>query len=703
MRTLTTERARTVPIRGLRLGVSIAVSACLMAGVLLVSGGSLATPWTGAEPSPTNLLFHLHNSSSGVTVGAVKYLNVLDTVNDLQAPWTSSGALSVAMHYDAVQFVVAPELTAALTINGTVNATVYMNQSGSAPTGGTISVAVDQVAPSGAVTLIGTGPGNPTSAIGPGGSIPTAVFLKGPTVSATIPGGDSLQVNITISGNTAESYGIWWGLVKGTHYVSTVSVPASTYLTVPKVTVLNATGQPITVLSTSIANQTVTVVGLVADPLGAYDFENFSVDFSVLSAIGAVVVSPVRMAPVPGLAPPGAPNGTYHISYNYSALPTGTYNFTVNATDNTNHNLAGQNTLPTYFGRNAFGRVMVAVGLPPVAVHLSVVDDHNVSLAGAPVQAISAGVSVAAGKTNTTGVVTFALAGGGAYRFAVWWEGVAVGIFSESVPSAATTFVLHATVIYPTFQIVTAGGQPLPYALVTAIHPNGTAYRLIVGNSSGEFSLKQVPAGNYTLTVVYDDSEVVSAQPVFAATDGPIPVIAATVFSLTVQATTAAGEALANVVVAIMNATTGATVASGITGASGTLTFLVPAGSYVVTGDWASTYYLTAIRQTVTTTVAVTGPATAALKFTQAYPAFTSTNEFFLILGYGVLTALLVALVVLVIRRGRRAPPMRTTGSSTLPEVTKTSPPGTSSEPPGSPGAGSDGALPRAERSGALA
>jgi hypothetical protein len=625
------------------------------ASLISVAPAASATPWSGPEPTPTHLQFCLHNSSTRVTVGSGHYLDVLSTVNDTQAPWTATGANTIGLHYDRVQFVVAPQLASALVLNGTIDATVYMNQSGSSLSGGSISVSIDQVAPSGALTLIANGPSTGTGAIASVGSVPGPVFLTGPTINGwTVPAADTLQLNISISGNTATGYGIWWGSVQRTYYLSTISIPVSSYLSVSPVAVLNSTGQPETILSTTTANQTVTIRGNVSDPLGAYDFENFSVDFSVVSAAGSTVVPPTPMQPVGGRPAPGAANGTYQIAFNYSALAAGSYNFTVNATDNTNHNLAAQNTLPAYFGRNAIGQVTVSVGLPPVPVRLTVVDDHGAPLIRASVRALSAGVEVASGRTNLSGQFVFRLAGGTNYQFAVSWEGVGVGVFTVAVNATSTSAVLHAFVVYPRFTIVSADGTPIPFPLVTVIHPNGTAYPLIVANSSGSFSLSQVPVGNYTLTVVYDDSEVVFAKSVSVSSDGPIEVSALNVFPLTVQAHTAGGGALSEVFVTLVNSITGSVVASGITGGTGTLTFLVPAGSYIVTGTWASTYDLTDLRQTASTNVTVTAPAGATLTFSSAFPSFYSTTLFDVVLGYGLLLVVALALGVLWLRARSR-------------------------------------------------
>ncbi len=633
-----------------------------LAGLTFVAPHAAATPWTGAEPTPTNLEFYLHNSSTPIYVGAVGYLLVMSTVNDTTAPWAGNGSLSIGLHYDSVSFIAAPQLAAPLVLNGTVEADVYMNQTGSALSGGSITLAISDVAPNGASVLLGTGPALSTSSIGSGGSIPNVVALTGPNLTQTIPAGDSLEATIFINGTSATHYGIWWGDVAGTTYASSVDLPASTYLTVNNLTVLNANGTPAVILGQSAHNKSLNISAVVADPLGAYDFESFPVYFTVTNETGGIVYGPALMNATPGLAAPNAPNGTYAIEYNYSALGSGLYNFTVNATDNTEHNTAGQSTLPSYFGRIASATVQITVGLPPVPVSAQVVDDHGVGLNGSLVRVFSGSNLVDFGTTDSAGIATFDLPNDSSFTFKVFWQGIAVGSFSETVTAANQVIVLNASVIYPTFELQTAvGSYPVPYALVDIVHPNGAEMPLVVASGAGTFTLRQVPAGTYTLTVIYDDSEVVSDRPVAAASDGPIVVSVAGVFPLIVTTATAGGGALAGVFVTVVNTTTGATIDSGVTGSSGQLSFLVPRGTYNVTGDWSTTFDLTSLSQTESTTVVVTSATTTTLSFSKAFPPFTSTNEFYLIVGFAALALVIAVLAVLLVRRRRReAPPPRT-------------------------------------------
>lgn len=643
--------ARILAVLGILLGTG------LLGGLLVASAPAAATPWGGPEPGPTNLLFFLHNDSRGVAVGDASYLDILSTANDTVAPYAGHGSESLGAHYDSVAFVVAPQLAGPLLLNGTLVASLYLNQSGSSPNGGSVTLAVRALAPSGAATLLGSGPALPTSALGAGGSLPQRMTVTGPTLPPTsVPAGDSIQINISISGNTAEFYGIWWGAVGGTYYLSSVAMPVSTYLEVAAPTVRSASGAVGTSLVPDAGNSTVTVIGVVSDPLGAYDFSPYSVDFTVESPNGSILFGPVPMLPTPSLAADGAPNGTYAIAYNYTSLARGVYDFSINATDATNHNLWGQDTLPEYYGRAAVGVQSITVGLPAVPVSVSVVDDHGLPVPQATVRVLSQGIGVGQNETNLSGGAAFRLPGGSTYLFDLSWQGVPVGSFPEAIGTVPGHFQLAAAVIYPTLHLVTPGGAALAYALVTVVHPNGTVLPLHVSSGSGMVALGRAPAGNYSVTVVYDSAVVLTGDTVAVRDDGPTEVVVSGIYPFAVECASGAGSPLPGVFVEIRNTSSGATIASGVTNGSGTLTFLLPAGAYAVTGTWAATYDLSSVSQTVSARINWTGSGSERLDFSRAYPAFTATNEFFVVVGYVVLGALLVVLIVLVARRRGRSP-----------------------------------------------
>jgi hypothetical protein len=683
--------------------LGILLGSALVLSTPFVAPLAAATPYSGPEPTPTNLLLYLHNASRGVTVGSETFNDVLSTQNDTSSSWFGTGGLSVGVHYDSVSFAVAPQLAGDLLLNGTVEANLWLNESGSSPNGGSITVTVDELSGSGQMTVLGVGPANSASILGPGGSVPKLVTLTGPALTRAVPAGNSLVINVTISGNTAEGYGIWWGDVAGTYYFSDVVLPASTYLVVAPPVVLNASGVPTTQLPTNVANKTVRVEADVSDPLGAYDFESWAVDLSIYNATGVRLYGPVPLAPIPSRPAPSNFSGEFGGNYNYSALAPGIYTFSVNATDNTNHDLWAQSTPGAFYGRAAFGNLTVTIGQPPLREDFEVTDASGHPLDGALLRAYSGSILVGQNLTNASGASVLLLPGETEYRLQVVWEGVFAGSFPIAVSNATQTFSVKAWVYSPEFRLVAPNGAGIPYALVSVIHPNGTTLPLVVSSSVGTFQLTEVPVGNYTVSVIFDDVQVLSAKSVPVNSDGPIVVPVSDVFPLTVQTMTSGGSALAGVFIQVRNTTTGASLASGITSSNGSLVFLVPAGTYDVVGSWSSTYDLTALSQTQNATVVVSGPTLETLHFSRAWPPFTSTTLFDYAVGIGLLALVAAVLAGLWVHERRRGG--RSSGKAgPAAEITKSdspvSPPlegGNLSAPPSPPEGGSAVSMPKKE------
>ena len=633
------------------LGIFIFIA--LIASPMLYLHSAHGTAWTGPEPTPTNLVLYLHNSSKGVPVGAVTYLNVLSTVNDTFSPWTNSGEVTTGMHYVSESFVVSPQLASSLVFNGTIYAGLYMNQTGSSPTGGSTTVYVYSVTADGQKSILGSYT-NSNSLI-PTGSKPsgTPVLLRGPTLNETVPTNDTVMVDINVTGSSSEHYGIWWGRVNGTYYQSSIFLPVSTYLTVSQVLVKNFSGQNVTLLPENVNNTTLTILATVEDPLGAYDFQEHQVDFSVLNTSGMVIFSS-KMKPYPGLSPPYASGQTYILSYNYSSLVPGEYYFRVNSTDNTDHNYLNVSTSPSYFGRGASSSVLITVGLPPVSITAKVLDERGAVAVGADVRVSESGMLAAINTTNGTGEAGFMLSPGATYTFTVRWQQIVVGSFNETVSNVSRNFTLYAHIIYPTFSVRSPGGLPVPYALITLIHPNGSVFPLIVTSVNGTFALSQVPSGTYVISIIYDDTEILSSFPVNVTSGNVTTITVQDVYSLTIETKTVSGSPLPGVFVQAMNETTGAVIASGITESDGKLQFLVPAGSYVVTGSLVSTYDMTPVKQTNQQTIQVSSTKIDVITFTDAYPSFFATALFQIILVIVLLVAIIVFLSTMLIRNGGR-------------------------------------------------
>ncbi len=609
-----------------------------------------ATPYSGQEPTPTNLLLYLHNSSSGLAVGSVEYLNVLTTQNDTSPSWKNTGELIVGLHYLFESFVIYPQLSGPLIINGTIKASIYMNQTGSSLTGGSTTIYVFSVTPSGNKTLLGYA-SNPNSLI-PAGSQPTGtpVELEGPTVNYTVPSGNTVMIQLNITGTSSSHYGIWWGYVDHSYYESTISLPVSSYLNIPSIEVKNYLNQNVTVLPFGIKNTTVTVYAEVVDPLGTYDFSSYPVYFSVKNYTGSIIFTTV-MSPMNPLSPAYAFSQIYWAKFNYSNLPSGEYQFFVNATDNTYHNLYGVDTLPNYYGRLAQQDLTVVIGQPPVPVNIQILDRMNRTLNGAVIMIYEAGNLVNSNITNSSGFASFLLSNDSKYMVRVYWENVNVGEFNISIYNSTNSFVFTVNVIYPKFQLVSTAGIPLEYSLVLIVQPNGSSLPLTVSNSSGMFNLSQVPSGTFMLTVIFDDTVVASSEAVNALNDSTVIVTIQDVYSFTIKSETSTGAPLNGVFVQVRNSTTGAIIESGVTNSSGQLIFLVPTGTYSIQASWKTTYDFTNLQQNLTTNVTISGPSQKVLVFSKAYPPIFSTVLFDFILVIVLLLAVIIVLTLMMTRR----------------------------------------------------
>jgi len=137
------------------------ISAAILASIIiLVSSSSFietsfATPYIGPEPTPTNVTFYFHNISKPVYVGSTPALNILNTVNDTNATYLKTGKHVTGLHYISVQFYIVPQLASNLSINGTPEVYLYLNQTGSS-SGGRISYSLYSLHPNGSTSIIGT-------------------------------------------------------------------------------------------------------------------------------------------------------------------------------------------------------------------------------------------------------------------------------------------------------------------------------------------------------------------------------------------------------------------------------------------------------------------------------------------------------------------------------------------------------------------
>ncbi len=546
-----------------------------------------AAPYGGNEPTPTNLTVFLHNTVIGHLIEpGLNSSNVSTTGSDTATPWAGTGGRNVGLHFLDMSFYLYPHLAGPLVLNGTPVANIYVNQTGSVSSV-TWTFTLYAIDTSGVSHVLGTAGAASTNL--DDGSI--GKFLRipyGSALNTTLPAGWTLEADFNQynSGATADHYGFWWGDVGGAYYVSNINLPASTYLAINPAYITMG-GKVTGALNTTAPHPVVNLTANVTDPLGNYDYLNYTVNWNVTNVSGAVMAQGTMAAAGPALPPsPTAYNETYIAAFNYSGLSPGAYKFCANATDNTYHNdlsLTGN-----YFGRNAQGCASFFIGSAPNLLTLRVVDSKGLPLHGAKVV-----VSGLQNLTNATGLTHFLLANG-SYTSSVSWEGIVVARPTLNV-SGPTVLTVSTQVYYPVFSIEDQSNVALSNALVYVVHPNGTQYPLMITNNSGNLSFPQVPVGIYGITVIWHDSVVYSqpAQPALSvSSNAAIPVVTQ-VFYQEFQIVEPSGTPIALASVVVQNSTTGILVSFGITNSTGMTTSRIPAGSFTVLVYWQTSLIAT--------------------------------------------------------------------------------------------------------------
>ncbi len=552
----------------------------LLSAAFVIQGASapaLAVPYSGSPPTPTNLTMYFHNLSSPVTIVGAPHLHVADTWNDSVPQYANTGDNISATHYLSLNFTMYPQLAGPLQLNGTMYTYLYMTQNGSAPTSGHITMSLYLDSPNGTSSLVATGPATSTNVAYPG-TTPTLIHITGPTVNMTVKANYSLSFLIVVNGGTSQIYNALWGHVKGTYYYSEAVLPVSSYLEVNSMYAVNSSGAKLYSLPSNASNKNVTVFANLTDPLGAYDFYSWPVQYAISNTSGTVESGVMTNATV------FSKSGyfmTYKFTFNYSGFALGNYTIRVNGTDNTMHNYI--NSPGVVYGRNAYGSMQLFIGLPPVHALFTVQDSQGNALSGAVVRAYYSTSFIASNRTNSNGVAGISVFGGN-YTIRVFWQSVDVGTFPVIVNNTSNAFTLKASVYSPTYIFESQSGMPLPDAFVYMTSPNGTHLPTLVTGSSGAYPMSEMAGGNYPTTVVWHSSVIFNGQ-IDMNSNGNVPVNV-NAYTQSFKVVSASGSAVPTANILVVNSTTGIDMGFNTTDASGLASAVIPYGVYAVSVYW---------------------------------------------------------------------------------------------------------------------
>ncbi|MHB8585191.1 MAG: hypothetical protein ACYDDF_05065 [Thermoplasmatota archaeon] len=471
-----------------------------------------------------------------------------------------------------IKYYVDPALVANLTLAPEVDLHPYMvgEGSGGGQIQATFTVTLFDISSSGS-SLVQTqiGSAGPTQQALPDGT-PSNLYQAQDVDQAgglkflignnyTIAPGHTLMVDVVVHPTgQSPTYNLWWDspFAPTNVVIHTFDTPNPT-----TVTVTNAnTGS--TVFRADHGNATVNV-GIRA-PLGQYDIA--AATLNLTGPGNAAILTNTPLAKGPG----SMTNGVFPYSFTwpYNAVTPGTYTVTVSALDNS--------------GNRRSTAVSFEVGIHLEAVNLTIVDDHNATIAGMPWKLYSGSTLLYSGTTGSSGNVSLSLTNS-SYRFAATFQAVQV-VNSTFVVNGRTALTLHATVAYPVLHAVDATGRAAAGIALFVGYPNGTsAITPIYTDTNGNASLGRAAEGQFSVTAWWRGVGV-NRTTILVGGDGPFT-IHATIYTLVAHIVTPGNATLPGLAVVALDGR-GFLVAQVPANASGSASFTLAADTYTLVAEW---------------------------------------------------------------------------------------------------------------------
>ncbi len=363
---------------------------------------------------------------------------------------------------------------------------------------------------------------------------------------------------------------------------SRVIIPTSDHIYVNDIETRDQNGDPTTVYSVTVSNKTADIRALVDDPFGGYDIK--WVNITITGPNGTIHVNKVGMKKISGN--PIDLTLTYQYLFNYTDLPSGRYNITIWALDNSGYNHYH------HFNQFTFGEYPITaegnffIGGQPNFLWLRVRDDLGRNLSGALVQVkISSSVS-AFNFTNSSGMTNITVVPG-IYSIQVIWQDVVVAKLNYSVSVNVTSddpVLINASVIYPTITVLDNASIPIHKAAVYLVHPNGSKLDPIQTDTSGNISLVRLPAGSWDVIVRWRGVVINTSS--LDLNSSSQYIVMTTVYYLTVVTRDLSGSLMINIGISAFENETGLILDFKLTGPNGQAVLRVPKTTLDLEAYW---------------------------------------------------------------------------------------------------------------------
>ena len=381
--------------------------------------------------------------------------------------------------------------------------------------------------------------------------------------------GSSIKVRLIANPGTSKTVYFYYDSLKAN---SRVIIPTADHIMVDDIKTKDSSGEDRLNFDAIADNKTIDIRALIKDPFGGYDIKWVNVSVSYLN--GSSIIEKVGMKKISGT--PISRISQYRYLLNYSSLPSGKYNITIWALDNSGYNYCNHFQMYTYGEYPVTGKGFFYIGKMPYYVWVQVKDDKGENLTGSLVEAISGSVTVDSIITDENGTGNLTLFPG-KYYFHVYWQGVVVNRYYYNVSmnvSSSNPVVINASVYFPTMRVIDNSTLPIHKAAIYLTHPNGTKFDPIQTDQSGNVSLSRFPEGSYNAVVRWR-GVVINKSTIYINSSG-LYEIRGSVYYLSILTSDMSGSIMTNIGISAFENETGLILDFKLTGTNGEATLRVP-------------------------------------------------------------------------------------------------------------------------------
>lgn len=585
--------------------------------------------------STKRLFLYLHNNISTPYINGYETLFIINTTRQ----WSTAPATVKNQHILYHYWYLYPTLASDLTVNGTVSLGLWINATGTTPSG-TPTITLYERYLNGTEAKVHSWTFGNLRLY----NVPSYLNLTTTPLTQTFSKGSSIRLYFEIVVGTSTFAQLWFDTAT---FDSRLIIESENYMRISSIRTYDVNGNETNVFS-ALWNETqrkVVINTNITGPLGGYDA--YQVNITLINPALDAVIENQTMTKVSGTL--FTYSNVYEFNWTYpSDVVLGNYTIIITAVDNSGFSYysGASGVLGSYgnYVERAYGSFFIGT---PYVVDIKTVDSHGKILRDAYVSALSQQVVVDHGHTNATGWWTATLYSG-SYNITVHWQGTLAARSPITVVEPAN-FTITCDVYDPSFSVVDDVGDPLSKATVYILFPNDTVNLLpICTEENGFLNFSQMPAGNYTFTIMWKDA-VVQKTSMLVSSDGPY-MIETQVYHLTVEVLGGDGSSVHGAYVWAYTEG-GIPYHFGLTDQSGKVVFKLPIGTYRLEAYYSTAYLLTHVTANATkTSVTVDSSTSETLTLNGFPPPIWTTITFWLVL----IVVISVTLVVVYLLHKRR-------------------------------------------------